>query len=181
MIYMWSWSSFSLNAFVALHLPRLNFICHYMGWSFYLLRSSLSSSPSALIFATNNSVLSLKFVTSLLTSSCSSPLWFSSAANLSALSFLSPLQGLTVSFRFLHLGPSSFTFVVCSLHHPEKPYSFLVLADATSTLLCQMVVIVAELYQTFGVRREAVPAARSVVREKGQQDRMLLPGNWSNT
>lgn len=92
--------------------------------SLCLSRFSLSSSPSALVFATINTVLSLKFVTSLLTSSCSSLLWLSSAANLYALSLLSPLWGLTVSLRFIHLEPSSFTFVICSLHHPEKPYSF---------------------------------------------------------
>lgn len=109
-----------------------------MGWSLFLLRSSLSYSPSALIFATNNSLLSLKCVTSLLTSSCSSLLWLSFA-----LSLLFSTPRTHVSFRCIHLGPSSFVFVICSLHCPEKPYSFFALSDITSTLLCQMVVIVA--------------------------------------
>lgn len=55
--YTWSWSSFSLNVLIALHLPGLNFICHYMGWLLYIIRSSLSSSPSALIFMTNNCII----------------------------------------------------------------------------------------------------------------------------
>lgn len=138
--YMWSWSSFSLNVFIALHLPGLNFICHYMGWLLYLIRSSLSSSPSALVFMTNNSALSLKLLTFLSTSSCSSLLCLSSAADLSALSLLSPLWGLTVSFQFVHLDPPSLAVVIYSLHPPENPYSFFVFSDTT---LGQMVVIVA--------------------------------------
>lgn len=145
---------------MVLHLPRQNFIWHYLGWSFSLLRSSWRASPSALVLPTNSFVLSLKFLTSLLISSCISLLWLPSPAHISAFSLLSPLQRLTMSFRFLHLDPSSFMFVICSLPHPEKPYSF-VLYFATWLWSRQT-----ELYQTSSVWRETVPAARTVVRER---------------
>lgn len=177
--YTWSWSSFSLNVLIALHLPGLNFICHYMGWLLYIIRSSLSSSPSALIFMTNNSALSLKLLTFLLTSSCSSLLWVSSAADLSALSLLSPLWGLTISFQFVHLDPSSFTAVLYNLHSPENPYSLF-----SDTTLEQMVVIMANqvvsnLWCLEGGCHCCKACCERHWRAQGY-DGMLLPGNWSN-
>lgn len=168
---MWRWRCFSLNAFMALHLPRQNFICQYLGWSFSL-KIFLRTSPSALVFPTNNFVFVFrKFLTSLLTSSWISLLWLPSPAHISAFSLFSPLQRLTISSRFLHLDPSFYTFVVCSLHHPEKPYSFF-----CTLYLYHMVEIMSNI---------VVPNLQCVKGDcpccKGErEDRMLLPGKRSS-
>lgn len=154
-IYTWSWSCFFLNAFMALHLPALNFICHYLGWSFSLLRApwGLHHLPSYSLPI----ILYLYFKS--FWSPCSLHLAFLCSGFpllLTSLSFPRfHLSKDSQSFRFLHLDPSSFTFTVCSLYHPEKPYSFFLYF-----LLCHMVEIMSELYQTSSVWREIVPAAR---------------------
>lgn len=153
---------------MVLHLPRQNFIWHYLGWSFSLLRSSWRASPSALVLPTNSFVLSLKFLTSLLISSCISLLWLPSPAHISAFSLLSPLQRLTMSFRFLHLDPSSFMFVLCSLPHPEKPYSF---------VLCHLVVITSNrVVPNLQCLKRDCPCCKDCCERKKRQDRVLLPG-----
>lgn len=133
-----------------------------MGLVILSLKIFLRTSPSAFVFPTNNFVFVLcELLTSLLTS-CISLFWLPSPAHIFAFSLFSPLQRLTISFRFLHLDPSSYTFIVCSLHHPEKPYSsFFTFYFATWLKSCQT-----ELYQTSSVWRETVPAARE--RERGQ-------------
>lgn len=103
------------------------------------LKIFLRTSPSALVFPTNNFVFVLyKFSTSLLISYCISLLWLPTPAHISAFAFLSPLQRLTISFRFLHLDPWSFTFVVCSLQYRKAILLFFYF------LLCHVVEIMSK-------------------------------------
>lgn len=147
---------------MALHLPRRNFICHYLGWSFSLVRSSwrLHHLPSYSLPITlylyfvfdlpAHLILHFSVLTSL---SCSHLCLF--------LVFTAPKAHNILQIS--SLDPSSYTFVVCSLHHPEKPYSFFFCTFYFVTWLKSRQT---ELYQTSSVWRETVPAARERERER---------------